>query len=105
MLKLTMQKDSIQLNINLKESFTLKDRIKLMGNLCQLLEQEGALVESDKVTLIKLSNPEATKPAELTEEPEAYILCTFDQTKNPLGSERCSKCHGSLKLVGTEVRP
>jgi len=105
MLKLTMQKDSIQLNINLKESFTLKDRIKLMGNLCQLLEQEGALAESNKVTLIKLSNPEAPKPAELTEEPEAYILCTFDQTKNPLGSERCSKCHGLLKLVGIEVGP
>lgn len=105
MLKLTMKRGSIQVNMNLKESFSFEDRIKLMGNLCQLLEREGALAKSDEVQLIKLSNPEAPKPAELTEEPEAYILCTFDQTKNPLGSERCSKCHGSLKLVGREVRP
>jgi len=102
MLKLIMKKDSIQMNMNLKESFTLRDRIKLIRDLCQLLEQEGALAESDEVKLVTEPQKPKSPPKseELPEEPETYIECGYCHGKSPLGSETCSKCHGSFKIVG-----
>ena len=103
-LKFILRKDSVQINIELR-NLALKDKLNFIGDLSHFLEEKGTIVRSDEMALsLPLTQPRKVYKVQDIES-EDYIECDYCHERSPLGSEICSNCHGSFKLIGSrEIR-